>query len=30
MVGLGVTDEEILKVARDMRKYGIDMLVTGQ
>ncbi len=30
MVGLGETDEEILKVMRDMREHQIDMLTIGQ
>ena len=30
MVGLGETDEEILKVMRDMREHNIDMLTIGQ
>lgn len=30
MVGLGETDEEILKVMRDMRAHDIDMLTIGQ
>ncbi|MCE1160738.1 MAG: lipoyl synthase [Burkholderiales bacterium] len=30
MVGLGETDEEILKVMRDMREHNIEMLTIGQ
>ncbi len=30
MVGLGETDEEILKVMKDMREHDIDMLTIGQ
>jgi lipoic acid synthetase len=30
MVGLGETDEEILRVMQDMREHGIDMLTIGQ
>ena len=30
MVGLGETDDEILKVMRDMRAHAIDMLTIGQ
>ena len=30
MVGLGETDEEIMRVMRDLREHGVDMLTIGQ
>ena len=30
MLGLGETDEEIIKVMRDLRAHGVDMLTIGQ
>ena len=30
LVGLGVTDEEVLQVMRDMRAHDIDMITIGQ
>ena len=30
MLGLGETDDEILKVMRDLRAHGVDMLTVGQ
>jgi lipoic acid synthetase len=30
MVGVGETDEEILRVMRDLRAHGVDMLTIGQ